>query len=117
MITENARVVTFADAISNNNFVSAGRVMSESHASLRDDYEVSTPELDTLVRLAEKHGAYGARLVGGGFGGAVLSLVGSDEAEVIGRLIMDEYAGGAHNARVVHAASGARVRELSEIPL
>lgn len=112
MATENVRIVTFADAISNNDLVSAGRVMSKSHWSLRDDYEVSTHELDRLVRLAGKHGAYGARRVGGGFGGAVLSLVDSEEAELIGRLIMDE-----HTARVGHADSGTRVREQSEIPL
>ena len=51
-----------------------GRVLLASHASLRDDFEVSTPELDRLVQLAVAHGAYGARLTGAGFGGAVLAL-------------------------------------------
>ena len=53
--------------------------MFASHASLRDDYEVSTPELDTFVRAAEQHGARGARLTGAGFGGCAIALVHEDE--------------------------------------
>ena len=51
--------------------------------SLRDDYEVSIPELDLLVELAEAAGAHGARLLGAGFGGSVLVLAGADQAEAI----------------------------------
>ena len=54
--------------------------MYASHASLRDDYEVSTPELDTFVRAAEQHGARGARLTGAGFGGCAIALVPRDES-------------------------------------
>ena len=53
--------------------------MYASHASLRDDYEVSTPELDTFVETAEQHGAKGARLTGAGFGGCAIALVPEDE--------------------------------------
>jgi galactokinase len=114
VITENERVARFAEALSEDDLVTAGRVMSDSHASLRDDYEVSTPELDTLARLAEEQGAYGARLVGGGFGGAVLSLVDSDGAAELGWRIMDEYNGGERDAIVVHPSCGARVLQRSE---
>lgn len=72
--SENERVLAFAAALERGELVSAGRLLSESHASLRDDYEVSTPELDSIVEDAVANGAYGARLVGGGFGGSVLAL-------------------------------------------
>jgi galactokinase len=54
--------------------------MYASHASLRDDYEVSTPELDTFVEEAERHGASGARLTGAGFGGCAIALLDKAEA-------------------------------------
>jgi galactokinase len=73
--TENARVTAFVDALERGDLSAAGRLMLESHASLRDDYDVSTPELDGIVESAFAAGAYGARLVGGGFGGSVLALV------------------------------------------
>ncbi len=72
--TENARVIAFVAALERGDLAAAGGLMSASHASLRDDYEVSTPELDRIVEDAVGKGAYGARLVGGGFGGAVLAL-------------------------------------------
>lgn len=114
VISENERVARFANALSEDDLVTAGRAMSDSHASLRDDYEVSTPGLDALARLAEEQGAYGARLVGGGFGGAVLSLVDSDGAAELGRRIMREYNGGGRDAIVVHPSCGARVLRPSE---
>ena len=65
----------------------AGRVMLESHASLRDLYEVSCPELDLLVALSmEQRGCYGARLTGAGFGGCAIALV---EAERVGSFSRD----------------------------
>ena len=55
-----------------------GALLLASHASLRDDYEVSIPEIDLLVELAEDAGAYGARLLGGGFGGSILALTDTE---------------------------------------
>jgi galactokinase len=72
--TENQRVRDFAAALERRDLAAAGRLLLESHASLRDDYEVSIPELDLLVELAQEAGAFGARLVGGGFGGSILAL-------------------------------------------
>lgn len=77
VITENKRVVRFADALAASDLATAGELMTASHVSLRDDYEVSIPELDELVAIAEACGALGARLLGGGFGGSVLALVPS----------------------------------------
>jgi len=88
---ENQRVRAFAAALEDGDLVAAGRLLGESHASLRDDYEVSTPELDLLVDLAEDAGAYGARLVGGGFGGSVLALADAERAEELATAMSADY--------------------------
>jgi galactokinase len=75
VISENARVLEAVEALGDRDFDEFGRLMYASHASLRDDYEVSTPELDTFVETAEQHGARGARLTGAGFGGCAIALV------------------------------------------
>jgi galactokinase len=75
VISENARVLEAVEALRDRDFDEFGRLMFASHASLRDDYEVSTPELDTFVGAAEQHGARGARLTGAGFGGCAIALV------------------------------------------
>ncbi|MEO6987100.1 MAG: galactokinase family protein [Aquihabitans sp.] len=75
VITENARVRRFADHLSAGKLGAAGAEMAASHASLRDDFEVSTTVLDELVdRLSTTPGVYGARLTGAGFGGCVVAL-------------------------------------------
>ncbi|HEY0415767.1 MAG TPA: galactokinase family protein [Gaiellaceae bacterium] len=79
--TENERVTAFAAALEHADLPRLGEILLASHASLRDDYEVSVPELDALVERAVEAGAYGARLVGGGFGGSVLALVDAARAD------------------------------------
>ena len=74
VVSENARVVAFVEALRAHDLAAAGTQMLASHASLRDDFEVSTPELDLLVDLATEHGASGARLTGAGFGGCIVAL-------------------------------------------
>lgn len=79
VLTENRRVRGFADALSAGDLVAAGRLMDDSHRSLRDDFEVSTPVLDELVgQLRSIDGVYGARLTGAGFGGCVVALCRPD---------------------------------------
>ena len=78
VVTEAARVEAAVAALRAADLVAFGRLMTASHASLRDDYEVSCPELDALVDLALGAGARGARLTGAGFGGSVVAL--ADEA-------------------------------------
>jgi galactokinase len=75
VITENRRTLAFVAALGQGRLPDAGRLMAESHRSLRDDFEVSTPAIDALVaRLAATPGVYGARMTGGGFGGCVVAL-------------------------------------------
>ncbi|CAN5793255.1 galactokinase [soil metagenome] len=75
IVTENARVLAAVEALQNSDFDVFGRLMYASHASLREDFEVSTPELDTFVETARERGAIGARLTGAGFGGCAIALV------------------------------------------
>jgi galactokinase len=75
VVSENLRVRDFAAALETGELAAAGRLMTESHHSLRDDYEVSTPELDEAVdSLNDTPGVYGARLTGAGFGGCVIAM-------------------------------------------
>lgn len=79
VVTENQRVLAAAEALRNNDAKRFGHLMYLSHASLRDDYEVSCPELDLLVESASSCiGVYGARMTGGGFGGCTVNLVEAD---------------------------------------
>jgi galactokinase len=91
VVSENARVVEFAAALEARELAAAGDLLNASHASLRDDYEVSIAELDLLVELAQDAGAYGARLVGGGFGGSILALTERAQAESIGAAVSAAY--------------------------
>jgi galactokinase len=101
VVSENDRVLAFAHAFRSNDLVDAGRLMQESHNSLRDDFEVSTAALDELVdRLTSIDGVHGARLTGAGFGGCVIALT------TPGALPLNE---GWH----VVASAGAHVDELS----
>jgi galactokinase len=76
VVTENARVRAVADALRLGDAAAAGQAMVASHASLRDDFDVSTPALDALVdELVRVSGVHGARLTGAGFGGCVVALV------------------------------------------
>jgi len=82
VVAENARVLDAVKALRSEDLPSFGRRMAESHASLRDLFEVSSPELDRMVELAnDQPGVYGARMTGGGFGGCTINLVEATEAE------------------------------------
>jgi galactokinase len=74
VVTENQRVLDFVAALKSGDLASCGRLMVQSHASMRDDFEISVDELDTAVEISMRHGALGARMTGGGFGGAAIAL-------------------------------------------
>jgi galactokinase len=75
VVTENQRVVDAAAALRAGDTTALGALLDASHASMRDDFEISTPELDLAVEVARENGALGARMTGGGFGGAAIALV------------------------------------------
>lgn len=78
IITENQRVLDTVDALKAGDLEALGRLLLESHASMRDDFEISIPELDTAVEIAMKTGAVGSRMTGGGFGGAAIAVIHKD---------------------------------------
>jgi galactokinase len=83
VVSENARVLAAAEALASGDLAALGTLLAESHASLRDDFEVSTPELDVLVEKLVEAGALGARLTGAGFGGCVVGLASRDKAAAV----------------------------------
>jgi galactokinase len=92
VVTENERVVQAAEASLKGNLPALGTLIAESHRSLRDDYEVSCVELDTMVEIADaQSGVIGARMTGGGFGGCTINLVHADAAEAFKASVATEY--------------------------
>ena len=92
VITENARVLSAGDALERGDLERFGKLMAESHRSLRDDYEVSSEELDLMVEIAQKiEGVYGARMTGGGFGGCTVNLVADSHVEDFQKRVPLEY--------------------------
>lgn len=79
VVTENQRVIAMIKALRKDDLVRTGELMNESHHSLQHDFEVSCPELDIMSAIARKQpGCYGARMMGGGFGGSAVALVQAD---------------------------------------
>jgi galactokinase len=92
VITENARVCAMADALRAGDRITIGRLIRDSHESLRTDFEVSAPELDTLVAIASgTAGVIGARMTGAGFGGCTVNLVESDSVSAFEQSVLPEY--------------------------
>ncbi|MGB2717682.1 MAG: galactokinase [Vicinamibacterales bacterium] len=113
VILENPRPAAFSEALTAGNFRRAGEVMGESHASLRDLYDVSTPELDVLVDAAVSvPGCYGARLTGAGFGGCVVAIADVEASESVIARVKSEYSARCDRDApgiVTRAAAGARL--------
>ena len=80
VITENLRVLEFVRALEKGDLEKQADLLAASHASLRNDFEVSIPEIDALVESSKRFGIRGARIVGGGFGGAIIALVPREQA-------------------------------------
>jgi galactokinase len=93
VITENERVIAAVDALRQGDLARVGELFYASHASMRDDYEISVPEIDLMVELARADvDVYGARLTGGGFGGAVVMLSRQGRGRTVARRISQDYA-------------------------
>jgi len=95
VIGEIERTTHAAEGIRASNWPSVGNLMYASHASLRDDYEVSCKELDDVVEIAEdigyKGGVYGCRMTGGGFGGCCVAMVKAEAVDAITKKIAADY--------------------------
>jgi galactokinase len=87
VVTENQRVDTVVELVRAGRVAEIGPLLDASHASLRDDYEVSAVELDVVVEAATAAGALGARMVGGGFGGSAIALIRSTDADAVGEAV------------------------------
>jgi galactokinase len=92
VVTEIIRVKEFVFAFGRGDIAAAGRLLNASHDSLRDDYEVTVPQLDIAVDVARQAGAKGARMTGGGFGGSIIALVDAGTSHAIAQKIADEFA-------------------------
>ena len=91
VITEIARVPEFVTAFSAHDAQEAGRLLNASGNSLRYDYEVTIDELDVAVDVAREAGAYGARMVGGGFGGSIIALIPAGSSRSIAQKVADAF--------------------------
>jgi galactokinase len=92
IVTENARVLEAERALEAGDFVACGRAMNASHVSMREDFEITCPEVDMLVGLAQTvEGVYGSRMTGGGFGGCTISLVEASAVDKASQILTDGY--------------------------
>ena len=92
VIAEDARVLQTVKLLEANQFVEIGQLLWQTHAGLRDDYEVSCRELDVLVEIAQQiNGVLGARMLGGGFGGCTMNLVRNDAVEALRSAVEQQY--------------------------
>lgn len=92
VVSENHRVRATAAALGRDDWAEVGALLAAAHASVRDDFEASCPELDVAVESLERVGAIGARMTGGGFGGAVLSLMRREHVECARKEVAAEFA-------------------------
>jgi galactokinase len=120
VVTENERVLAAVEAIKSRNVSEAGRLMYLSHESLRDDYEVSSPELDILVDTALRlPGVLGARMTGGGFGGCTINLVEKAYYAEFRKMMASSYekrVGKLPAISLVQPSDGARQEETKSAP-
>lgn len=117
VISENERTLAAAEAMRRGDAAEMGRLMNASHASMRDDFEISRAEMDRMVALAQSQpGCLGARMTGGGFGGAAVALVRSDQAESFAESVATAYRNAIHLEPQVYictATDGAAVIDPS----
>ncbi len=112
VVTEDQRVLSVVDLLRAGRPRDIGPLLTESHASMRDDFEITVPEVDTAVEAALAAGAYGARMTGGGFGGGVLALVDADATDPVAGAVLAAFAarGFAAPAPFVATASAGAAR-------
>jgi galactokinase len=115
VVSENRRTLDAVEAMRNDDIVGLGRLMSASHVSLRDDYEVSGPGLDAIVEAAHAApGCLGARMTGGGFAGCAVALVRTAEVARFEQSVIDGYRFDGHRARLWICAPAAGASVVSD---
>jgi galactokinase len=111
VITENERVTRTVAALQAGDPAEVGRLLTQSHASMRDDFEITTAALDLAVAAAVAAGALGARMTGGGFGGAAIALIAAPRVTTLTAAVSAELAAAGHaqpSVRTVTPSAGAR---------
>ena len=92
VVTENGRVLAAADLLRTGRVAELGPLLDASHASMRDDFEITVPTVDLAVETAREQGALGARMTGGGFGGCIIALVPAGASTEVAARIADRFA-------------------------
>jgi galactokinase len=119
VVAENQRTLDAVAAMAGGDVTELGRLMSESHASLRDDFEVSGPGLDAIVEVAmASPGCLGARMTGGGFAGCAVALIEIEQIDAFTRFVLEHYLFDGHAARVwiCEPSAGAGIVEPASWP-
>ena len=116
IVTEIARVEPTVDALGSGDWAAIGELFAASHASMRDDFEISVPELDLAVATAVEAGADGARMTGGGFGGSIVSILPTAAVESVTAAIDKAFAEAGHGAPghlIASPSAGAMFTEVT----
>jgi galactokinase len=104
VVTENARVLEAADVLRAGRIADLAPLLDASHESMRDDFEITVPQVDLAVETARSSGSLGARMTGGGFGGCIIALVELGDSERIGEAIVESFAAAGYGPPVYFTA-------------
>jgi len=107
ILTENQRVLDVVAALEQSDFATAGEILTASHASMRDDFEITTAHIDLIADTAVRAGALGARMTGGGFGGCVIALVPEDLADSVAETVRSTVVAAGHPEPTISRAQAA----------
>ena len=98
MVTENQRVLAAADRLQAQDYRGLAPLLDASHASMRDDFEITVPTVDLAVQVASEAGAHGARMTGGGFGGCIIALVDRGRSDEVAEAVAEAFAASGYGA-------------------
>ena len=104
VVTENARVLEAADVLRAGRIADLAPLLDASHESMRDDFEITVPQVDLAVETARSSGSLGARMTGGGFGGCIIALVELGDSERIGEAIVESFGAAGYGPPVYFTA-------------
>jgi galactokinase len=112
ILTDNQRVLDVVAALEESDFTAVGRLFNASQASMRDDFEITTDQIDLIADTAVEAGALGARMTGGGFGGCVIALAALDKADRIADTIRDAVGAAGYNPPTITGTRAGQGAEL-----